>query len=215
MSIYDVHIPELVPEGEQGLATVKHFTVSKHDSAFTAIRAMQHPGSYVPEGSYAQLLVGRTLMMSDTSMERRSNVGFTWKAHGKVLVAGLGLGLILFAIADEPKVEHITVIEKYQDVIDLVSPAVKAKLGDKVTIICADIFDWRPAKGTKFNTIYFDIWPDICTDNLKDMEKLHRAFASKLDKSDPARWMDSWQRDALKAQRRREKREEHAWGYFR
>lgn len=211
MSIYDVHIPELVPEGQQGVATIKHFTVSKHDSTFTAIRAMQHPGAYVPEGRYAQLLVGRELMMSDTSMERRSNVGFTWKAHGQVLVAGLGLGLILFAIADEPKVEHITVIEKYQDVIDLVGPAVKAKLGDKVTFVCADIFDWRPAKGVKFNTIYFDVWPNICTDNLKDMAKLHRAFASKLDKSDPARWMDSWMRAELKRQKRAEKNRRGFW----
>lgn len=216
MTIYDVHIPALVPEGEQGIARVKHYSVDRQASLFTSIRAIQHgPGEHVSEGRYAQLLVGRELMMSDTSMERRSNVGFTWKAHGQVLVAGLGLGLILFAIADEPKVEHITVIEKYQDVIDLVGPAVKAKLGDKVTFVCADIFDWRPAKGVKFNTIYFDVWPNICTDNLKDMAKLHRAFASKLDKSDPARWMDSWMRAELKRQKRAESNQERQWRAFR
>ncbi len=212
MSIYDISIPELVPEGQQGIATVRHFEVDAQMSMFTSIRAIQHGlDAHVRAGQYAQLLVGRTLMMSDTSMEKRTNTAFTYRAHGQVLVAGLGLGLILFAIADKPSVEHITVIEKYQDVVDIVGPAVKAKLGDKVTNICADIFDWRPAKGAKFNTIYFDIWPNICTDNLKDITKLHRAFARKLDRSDPGCWMDSWQRDALKSQRRRAQSQRFRW----
>ncbi len=211
MSIYDIKIPELVPEGQLGVARVKHFTVSEDAAAFTAIRAMQHRGAYVPVGQYAQLLVGHELMMSDTSMERRSNREFVYRAHGQVLVAGLGLGLILFAIADKPTVEHITVIEKYQDVIDLVGPAVKAKLGDKVTIICADIFEWKPPKGTKWNCVYFDVWPSICLDNLGEMATLHRRFAKCLDRADAGCWMDSWQRAELKSQKRREQRGSYRW----
>jgi spermidine synthase len=111
-------------------------------------------------------------------------------------------------VLDKPEVESVTVIEKYQDVIDLVAPHYAHP---KLTVICADIYEWTPPKGTVYDTIYFDIWPNICTDNLKDMEKLHRRFASKLNKANPHRWMDSWLKDALKAQLRREKR--NPWGW--
>jgi hypothetical protein len=206
MNIFDVRVPELVPEGQQGIATVKHFSVDARMSEFTSMRAMLHgPDEHVGEGRYAQLLVGQELMMSDTQMERRSNTEFVQKAHGRVLVAGLGLGLILFAIADKLNVEHVTVVEKYQDVIDLVGHAVKAKLGDRVTFVCADIFDWRPAKGTNFNVAYMDIWPSICTDNLPEMTRLHRKFGRYLDKTDDRRWIGSWMQRSLQASKKREK----------
>ena len=204
-TIFDIQIPELVPPGEKGVAKVKHFTVNESESQITAFQSMQHPLAFVREGRYAKLLVGNTLMMSDTSMERQSNCEFVRRAHGRVLVAGLGLGLILFPLVDRPEVEHITVIEKYQDVIDLVGPSLKEKFGDRLEIVCADIFDWRPTKGTKYNVIYFDVWPDICLDNLKEMEKLHRGFSRFLNRKGPLPWMDSWMKKGLQFQLRRNK----------
>ena len=187
----------LIPAGQQGIAKVTHFDISERESRYTAIRDMQHPGSFIPVGRYARLHVKNTLMMSDTVMERSTNVKFVARAHGRVLVGGLGLGLILFPLVDNPKVMHITVVEKYQDVIDLVGPALKAKFGDRLEIICADIFDWKPPKGSKWNVIYHDIWPTICTDNLVSMVKLHRKYGRYLDRDDPKRWMDSWMRSDL------------------
>lgn len=203
-SIFEVQVS--VPAGEQGLARIEKFKVSEEDSQFSRLRAMMHPDAYVRPGEYTRLYVGRTLMMSDTAMERRSNYDFVRNSHGHVLVAGLGIGLILEAILDKPEVESVTVIEKYQDVVDLVAPNLLAKYPGKLKVITADILDWRPPKGTLYNVIYFDIWPTICTDNLKDMEKLHRAFARKLDRKDPKAWMDSWQRDSLKRQKASMKR---------
>jgi hypothetical protein len=75
--------------------------------------------------------------------------------------------------------------------VDLVAPHLLAKYPDKLTVITADIFKWRPMpKCMTYNVIYFDIWPDICTDSLKDMTRLHRAFGRHLDRSDPGAWMD-------------------------
>jgi len=197
---------QVVPEGVEGEVKISHFEVSKMDSTFTMIRAMQNPLSYVPEGVYCRLTVGRTLMMTDTSMEKRSNYGVVQNSRGNVLIAGLGIGMVLLPILEKPEVETVTVIEKYKDVIKLVETHIREAAGDagkKLQVIVADIFEWVPPKGGKWDTLYFDIWPDMCTDNLKDMEKLHRKFARRKT---PGAWMDSWQKDYLKYQKQREKR---------
>jgi spermidine synthase len=196
----------ILPPGKSGDAEITHFTVSEADSKFTAMRAFQHPGSYVPEGQYAQLTVGRTLMMTDTQNEKRTNRAVVHNAHGHVFIAGLGIGMILHPIAAKPEVTKITVLEKSQGVIDLV----KGTLPAKVEVIQGDIFEYKPAKGTKFSTIYFDIWPDITTDNLPEMTTLHRRFRSSLVQGG---WMDSWCRDQLKSQKRREKRQDSRYGW--
>lgn len=191
-------IPDIVPEGSKGVAKVEHFVVDNFNSRMSAIRR-----EYVPEGKYARLYVSGRLMMSDTSMEHRTNWQIGSRANGNVLIAGLGLGMVLTSILDKEEVKSVTVIEKYQDVIDLISPNYKS---DKLSIICADIFEWKPVKGTKYDVIYFDIWPDICTDNLDEISRLHNKFKFSLNRSNPNSWMDSWCKEELKYYKRRDSR---------
>jgi len=201
VSIFDAEVT--IPAGQHGLAKVERFEITEEDSRLSAIRSVNHPGEYVRPGKYVKLFVGNTLMMSDTTMERRTNHAFVCHAHGRVLIAGLGIGLILEAILDKPEVETVTVIEKYRDVVTLVGQHYQDKYRDKLTVITADIFKWRPIpRCMKYNVIYFDIWPDICCGSLKDMAKLHMTFSHHLDRSDPFCWMDSWQREYLKALKR-------------
>lgn len=197
---------QVVPEAVEGIASISHFGVSKKDSAFTNIRAMQNPLEHVSEGVYCRLTVGRTLMMTDTSMEKRSNYGVVSNSRGNVLIAGLGIGMVLLPILEKPEVKTVTVIEKFEDVVKLVEPHIRKAAGknaEKLRVIVADIFEWVPPKGEKWDTIYFDIWPDMCTDNLDEMEKLHRKFARRKT---PGAWMDSWQKAYLKYRKQQEKR---------
>ena len=187
---------EIIPESTYGIASVEHFTVSEAESRFSSLRV----GGYVPSGRYAKLKVNGCLMMSDTSMEHSTNWDVVHEARGHVLIAGLGLGMILHPILAKKEVAHVTVIEKYADVISLVGPSVKH---DKLTIIEGDIYEWKPAKGTKYETIYFDIWAEQSTDCLEDMRKLHFRFRPYKIKEG---WMNSWRRDELKAQKRRDDR---------
>lgn len=60
---------------------------------------------------------------------------------GHVLCAGLGLGLMVHALTDRASVHSITVVEREQDVIDLVQPLVPH---DKLTVIHGDFFDVAP-----------------------------------------------------------------------
>lgn len=191
-------MPSILAPAAQGIAKIDHYEVSKLES----MRSSFQPGMYCPEGKYARLVVNGRLMMSDTSMERRSNIDFVRQAHGSVLVAGLGLGMILHPVLGKEEVERVTVIEKHQDVIDLVAPSLKSP---KLEIVAADILTWRPEKGIKYNAIYFDIWPEISTDNLDEITSLHRAFKSRLDRTDAYCWMGSWMHRELKRLRRQDK----------
>ena len=192
---------DILPEGTSGNVALEHFEVTEQDSAFTRMRAAINPGrdEYVPPGRYAKLVVNGTLMMTDTPMEHGTNRGVVRNATGHVLIGGLGLGMILQVIAAKPEVTKITVVELSPDVAKLVGPY----LDPKVEVIVADIFEWKPQKGTKFDSLYFDVWPYITTSNLVDMTKLHRRFSHYKA---PGAWMDSWCRDSLLARRAREKR---------
>jgi hypothetical protein len=186
---------EVLAPCQQGAAVIDHIEVTKRASMMSAFRR----GMYCPEGVYARLRVDGCLMMTDTHMERRSNYQVLRESHGRVLIGGLGLGMILHPILAKPEVKSVTVLEKYQDVIDLVGPTLPQ---DKLQIICADVFTWAVPKGQTWNVIYWDIWPNICADNLKEVSTLHRRFARRLDRSDSACWMGSWQHRELKRLRR-------------
>jgi hypothetical protein len=64
--------------------------------------------------------------------------------HGRVLVAGLGLGLIIHALQSIDAVESITVVEREQDVIDLVSPHMPR--GKPLEIFCLERFGPVPIR---------------------------------------------------------------------
>lgn len=187
----------VIPEGISGNVQVKHFTVTKADSDFTRLRAaMGRRNEYVPEGRYVQLLVNGGVMMSDTLMEQRTNSEVLFRAKGHVLIAGLGLGMIMHPIVAKDGVTRVTVIEKNPHVVKLVGPYVPKN----VEVIEADIFEWKPARGTKFQVIYHDVWATICEDNLKEMSVLHRHFGRYVA---PGGWQGSWMREELQAQAKR------------
>jgi len=180
-----------IPEAKLGSARIEHFEVEDN---FLAWRAG------VPPGKYTRLLAGGVLWMSDTPMEKRWNCRIMYQSSGRVLIAGLGLGVILPKVLE--RAQHVTVIEKNPDVIALVEPHYRCK---KLTVINADIHEWTPPKGSKWDVIYFDIWGDVSTDVLPEMAKLHRRFARFRDTSNSEGWIDSWGCSELRSELRREK----------
>jgi len=150
-------------------------------------------------------------LMSDTPVEVRDHVEFIRKAEGNILINGLGLGFALDACLFKtrqqplpyyyispkeernikrrkpiPIVEHATVIEISQELIDLVTPYYRQKYPNRMAVICADALDYTFSNGQKFDAVWHDIWPTICEDNLPDMRKLHRKYGKR------AKWQGSW-----------------------
>lgn len=189
---------DILPSQSQGVAKLTKFEFNEKDDPLFNLRACRdHYMFQMKTGKYVRLSVEGRLMMSDTPMERISNKKFIDYADGRVLIAGLGIGLIIHNILQKQSITEIVIIEKYQDVIDLVSPHFT---DTRIKIICADIFEWKPPKGEKFDTIYFDIWPEITIDNLNEIKTLHNRF--KFYKTKGA-YMDSWMKWYLQKLKRK------------
>lgn len=184
-----VPMQKIVPPGKLGRIEVKHFTITESEAKFAALRAAcGHPDELVQAGDYVSLYVGHTLVMSDTQHEQRTSLPFVKAATGEVLVAGLGLGMVLVPVLKKPEVTRVVVVEKEPDVVALVAPHVESP---KLLVVVGDIHQWTPPRGTKYDSIFFDIWANVCLDHLDDMNKLHHRFQRYLR---PGGWMDSWKR---------------------
>ncbi len=162
-----------VPDGRSGNWCVESFSVSKEDARKFNLFCKK-PIERIEAGNYKRLLKNGNVIMSNTRMEILTHCEAIQQAKGTVLVAGLGLGMFLTSICDKPEVGQIIVVEKSTDVMNLVAPTFSSH--PKISIINADIFEWKPEKDMKFDFVWFDIWDEICSDNLKEMTKLKRKY---------------------------------------
>ena len=174
MSIYK-NMTQILDEKQQGVARLVKFRAE----GFAAAR------QGIPVGDYIRLDVSGELMMSNTPMEKRTSVAFVNNAHGDVLICGLGIGLVIMPLLDNDQVKSITVIEKYQDVIDCVLPQIeKYDTGGKLKVICSDCFDFTTKE--KYDTIFIDIWPyineDVYKEEMLPLKRKYRKFLSPYGK---------------------------------
>ena len=138
--------------------------------------------------------------MSETPMEQRTNRNFICDAYGDVLIGGLGIGMIILAIQDEPEIKSITVIESNKNVIDAILP--QLPINDKVQVINSDVFTYKPKQ--KFDCIYMDIWAYVNRDVYKEMVKLKRRYGHYLKSAEesPKRFNKCWAEWYAKNERR-------------
>lgn len=147
----------------------------------------------IAPGKYIRLLHDDECVMSDTNMEKRTNSEFCINAHGDIIIGGLGIGMIVMAVQDKPEVHSITVIEKNEEVIEMI--ASQLNFNDKVNIICDDVFSWKPDRGVKYDMVYMDIWNYINSEIYKaEMQPLKRKYAKYLrsKKENPNRFNKCW-----------------------
>lgn len=207
------HMHLILPAEKKRIAQIVHRKVDEREVSLENLRCAINgrPDMVTPPGIYTVLHTkdsiddeGWTLMMSDTPYEMRAARGLRHAAHGKVLIAGLGLGATTLPVLQKKEVESVLVVEANPDVVDMVGPKLKAtEWGKKLDIVLDDAFLWKAPKGAKFNTIWLDIWPDINTDNLAPALKLKRKFKRFLDPSDDDRWIGVWEEAHLRREVRR------------
>lgn len=206
---------KIIPAGTKGNWRVDHFTMTKAEVDFAKMRGSFHPGGYaevydLEPGNYCRLVwANMDTIMSDTPMELRTQASPVRSATGDCLIGGLGLGIFILQLQDKPEVKSILVVEKEQDVIDLVQPHLP--LTSKVTIIKGDIFDKAIIDRTRrFDFIYFDIWANICGDNAYEVGRLKRRWRSALRKENPSAWIGAWREEDF-VYRRRQSRGSGLW----
>lgn len=130
---------------------------------------------YLPVGKYGQVQIDRVrlggklcsslrlggiLLMTDEPDERKTNAEFVQRARGRVLISGLGLGMILIPVLAKSEVEHVTVVEVSPEVAAAVEPAVRRHTGaneGQLSVVVADALSWLPPEDARYETIYHDI----------------------------------------------------------
>lgn len=198
---------EVIPEGENDGAKITHRVVAQEEINVQRLRDLMSPGpswlsNRTSPGTYCVLQVDGSTVMSDTWMERFTNQEIIEKANGDVLIAGLGIGMILTLLEEKDEVNSITVLEKNRTVIDLVAPWFNNL---KIDVVHADVFTWQPTQN--FDTIYFDIWPDISDLHYEETKTLHKKYRPYLRRSNPDHFMQSWLRNEFRKLRRKAIRE--------
>ncbi|ENF9375328.1 TPA: hypothetical protein ACWXE1_004793 [Klebsiella pneumoniae] len=175
-----------VTDGKSGSWTLDTFTISQEKAHMLSLRAdvTGNQNEYIPPGKYRRLSNNGEVVMSNTPMEINTCMEFIERATGRVLINGLGLGMVLHVILQKKEVTHVTVIEKEQDVINLVAPAL---IDDKrVDIICADAMTYQPPAGVTYDVCWHDIWTYFSAENLQEMENLERKYLFLC------KWQASW-----------------------
>ena len=165
----------LLEERTQGIVSLEKFRAE----GFMAWR------QGIPTGDYIRLIVKGETMMSNTPMEKRTSMEFMINAYGDVLICGLGIGLVIMPLLEDEKIKSITVIEKYQDVIDCILPQIKEYDKDnKLNVIHADCFEFTTDR--KYDTIFIDIWAyinnDIYKEEMLPLKRKYRKFLSEYGK---------------------------------
>lgn len=103
-----------------------------------------------------RLKYNKNVIASDIPEEMYTQGVSFQKAHGCVLVGGLGLGMAAVMIARMPDVERVIVVESEQDVIDMVWDQLP-RTRMPIEIVKADLFEYLK-DCPKFDFAYFDIW---------------------------------------------------------
>jgi hypothetical protein len=184
---------KILNEGEIGDFKLSKFTINEKNRSWR---------ESIPYGDYIRLTDRYDCVMSDTPMEKRTNIQFVTNANGDVFIAGLGIGMILLAIQDKEEVKSITVLEKFPEVIELVGK--QLPLNEKVKIIQGDVFTYDFPKGTKFDTIYFDIWNYINSDVYEEMKELKKKYRKhrRMSKDNANVFIGCWAEYEAKNDRR-------------
>lgn len=106
---------KLLPENQIGEFKICHVEIDQEYIKLLLLRdAANGREEYrdIKPGKYVKLCKNGAVIMSDTHMEYHTNSEFIQQAHGHVLIAGLGIGLVIMAIQDNIKVKSITIVEK-------------------------------------------------------------------------------------------------------
>lgn len=200
MSYWDdmtIDLPEMEIDG----LSIKRFEVVRDSFAnFKLGHRRTRPGWYTG------LMLNGQLWMSDTDAEKQDHMPAlgmmrSWQAK-RVIINGLGLGMVLKAALKMDHVEHIDVVEKDERVLNLVGPHYAKD--SRVHLHHADAYEQMKVwdKGTRWDVGWTDIWADVSTDTLEEMTKFRRFYGRRCE------WHDCWAREQLVDLRRKEQREE-------
>lgn len=143
-----------IPEGKSGDFEIAHYTNKTADNGWLGYLGNKKETHL----NYTVLLKNGLSMpiMQDSEAEYNEHQWLWDNATGDVLIGGLGIGLVNQVLISNPNITSITIIEKYQDVINLVWD--NCAKDERFTLIHADINTWEIPADSHWDIGWFDTW---------------------------------------------------------
>jgi hypothetical protein len=146
-----------IPKGESGLFKIEHYDTIDGEASWLNYANYRN----IPDGTYTILFrrfgaVSWLNIMQDTEQEYNEHDWLMSRMSGDILLAGLGIGMIHIPLLESDDVTSVTIVEKEQDVIDLVWE--HCAKDDRFTLIHDDIDTWTPPEGNQYDVGWFDTW---------------------------------------------------------
>lgn len=101
---------------------------------------------------------GNNIWTTDYLEEQTSQFDYVSHFKGKVLVGGLGIGLIIKYLEDLKDVTEIVVVENQKQIIDLAKPVLDTC--KKTRVVHRDLYKYLKNCKDRFNYAYYDIWQE-------------------------------------------------------
>lgn len=192
------HLP--VIDGPVGDWRIEAFYV-KEGSRAQVLAGMSR--RHVPEGLYAGLFKGEgrgaeNLWMSDTPPEVASMLpairAFEDPSCRRVLIGGLGLGVLLKAALSQGHVERVDVVELNPEVIELVAPHYP---DPRVRVHRGDALEFLPDGGPDgaWDYAYYDVWRDVTAANCADFVRIRGLVGERAHRIEF--WHREWSESLL------------------
>lgn len=205
------------PTGQHGNAEIRTITITEQDEQFSSMRAALKGRGRVTAGDYTGLYIRGHLWVSDTPDEQRDHLEFLGAVSRmdapRVLVNGLGLGMVVRALCHIESVEIVDVVDNDPDVIALVGPLVGAYAAEHGKTVNVHLGDAHtPATtfpaGIEWTAAWHDIWQTICGDHWASMKTVKRRHARRARYQ--AVWCEGETRRQVQ-QLRKEEKESEMW----
>lgn len=155
-----------IPEGENGEYYIQHevkesgekIMLANFRNAIFGQKVPKHFNISFPHPTKWHKLVGpEGVWMTDLPIEHRQMKDCIKGFRRRILVGGLGLGLVAELLRKRANVDKVIIVEKQKEVIELVQP--NLPMGNKIEIIHDDLFHFlEEYKGRSFSHAFYDIW---------------------------------------------------------
>ncbi len=170
------HLPVLAASGEWCLHPMQ-MTRDSWEWEYHAGR-----GYPIPEGFYMGVFQGQpgrgSVWMSDVPPE----IWMMWDAIEalrdpscrRVLITGLGLGVIVKHALRQPHIQRVDVVELSEDVLRLIRPHYRDR---RLHVHCGDALTIELGPRRTWDFIYHDFWQSITVANLVTMHRVMERYA--------------------------------------
>ena len=187
-----------VLEGTVGDFRVQHFRVDEMgnpEGMYEQIKGgkVVSLSPTLPPGRYTKLTASGRVLISDTPGDLGTYVDICERLTGRVLINGLGLGVVVRRALELPEVTHVDIVELSAEVITLVAPTydkdrrVRVHLGDARNYPWPDDAYWE--------VVWHDIWSTQSAAHLPMMDAMRERF------KDRCTWQGCWQEEWIRKTR--------------